>query len=321
MARRRVDRRQPGLARPALLVFAAACGAPPSPPPGALTLDDVIAADLLAGEWTWHHVESDGGTSRHEREHWRFTLTAERVVLAGRYTRDVDVRALDDVPFVCAQRPHYQLHADHEVTARIVRGGARIEEGAYQTRPSPCDPGLRHVTTYDAELHRDRLVLRWDGGEATLVRPRVTVDPVSGPRPTPPAPAGRWTWATTSWTRAGLIQREDEDWELATSADGVLAGTYLRTTTVRSADGAPLACAGASSYRYLDRYLVRGQRDDDGWRLEEVGAQAGEHPCLAATPTRTRDAATGAIEGDYLVLHWRGKRRQVLARSWVDRID
>ena len=301
----------------AIAAATAACAPPTPTPPGALTLPDLYAANALAGEWTWGHDELEDGTARTEVERWRFTATADRRVLDGNYQRRVEIRALDGVPFVCAQRPRYALHAEHTVVAHIVGGGARIEERGYEVTPSPCDPGLRQLTSYDAEIHRDRLILRWDGGEATLHRAvPATAAPAIVVAPPPAAPAGRWTWQLASWTRAGLVQIEDEDWELAMSPGGELAGTYVRATTVRSPDGAPLPCAGAPSYRYVDRYLIRGRRDPegDGWRLEEVGQAPGEHPCLAATPTRTRDDATAELEGEYLVLTWRGKRRQVLAR-------
>jgi hypothetical protein len=79
-----------------------------------------------------------------------------------------------------------------------------------------------------------------------------------------------------------------------------------------------MLCAGASHYGYADRYLLRGKRGEDGWRIDETAVFAGEHPCLADTPGRTLDAATASDDGDYLVLHWRGKRRQVLARPFAE---
>lgn len=290
------------------------CAPPPPPPPGAVTLDDVIAADLLAGEWEWQHEEREAGTVRREREFWTLSPSSDRRGLHGHYRREVVVRALDGVPFACSQRDTYQLRADHEVAVRIIRGEAIVEERGYRTAPSPCEPGLRQETVYLAKVRLDRLTLRWNGGESRLVRARPGAPPAvaefsdrSQPLP------GRWSWAMTSWTRAGLIQEESEVWELATRGDR-LTGTYVRTTAVRAPDGASMSCAQAPEFRYVDRYLLEGKRDQDKWRIEEVGYQAGSHPCLVATPSRSRDSATAAVEGDYLVLEWRGKRRQVLGR-------
>jgi hypothetical protein len=175
---------------------------------------------------------------------------------------------------------------------------------------------LRQLGTYLATLHGDELHLEWPDGDATLAR---ALDDAPEPPPPPIAepPAGRWTWRITSWTRAGMIRDEYEDWELAAGDDGMLGGTYVREVTERSPDGQPIPCAGAPVWSFVDRYLVRGrpmEDGDEGWRLEEIDVIPGTHPCLAATPTRAMDTATVTTEGEHVVLEWRGKRRQVLAR-------
>jgi len=291
----------------------AGCGPAEPLPPGALTLPDVIAARHLAGDWEWRHITVEDGTVRRERERWQFEPTADRTVLTGRYQRDVLVRALDGVPFTCNQQTRYAQRAEFAVRAQIVAGGARVAELSYIVAPSPCDPGLRTTTSYRATLHHDRLRLTWDGGDAELER--AEAEPVEAPpAPVAPPPSGRWTWSLRSYDRAGLVEDEHEEWELTAAPDGRIAGSYLRTVTVRDPEGAPVACAHGPGYRFVDRYLVRGAADGDGWRLDETAVSAGQHPCLAGTPRRTLDGARATAVGDYLVLEWRGRRRQVLTR-------
>lgn len=292
----------------------AACDPPPPPPPGAIPLDIVVDARRLAGAWEWIHVSVVDGALVREREHWRFAPGADARHLVGFYRRDVLARALDGVPFACNQRLRYRQRATLTVTAEVTGEGIRIIEGGYTAVPSPCDPGLRVLGEYLGDLDGDELHLRWDGGDVRLRR--VADTPFAEPPPLPAPPAGRWRWEMSSWTKTGLVRHEAEDWELAVGPDGTLGGTYLRTVTVRSPDGTPLPCAGARSYAFTDRYLVRGQRIDDGWRLRETAVAAGEHPCLADTPDRTLDGATATVDGDFLILSWRGKRRQVLVGAW-----
>ncbi|MBK9032744.1 MAG: hypothetical protein IPL61_15990 [Myxococcales bacterium] len=309
-------------ARAAALALAlTACAAPAADPPR-ITIDDAIATRSLAGTWTWALTTTADGTTRTERERWDLAITGDWLRLAGRYQRTVDVRAVDGVPFTCVQAPSYRLASTVDVTVAAAPGGAVIEEVGYQVEPSPCDRGLRRLARYQARLlDDDTLELRWADGVAHLQR---------ATPPTPPprlavaaAPAGPWRWTATSWTAGGLVQREDERWELALGDDGALAGWYVRTVEVRDPGGAIVPCAGAPGYRFVDRYLVRGHRrpaapdDDDagdGWRFDEVAVVAGAHPCLAASPTRAKDGAELVVIGDVVVLTWRGARRQVLRR-------
>lgn len=303
------------VARAVAVLALASCAAPP--PATGVTIADATMTRAMAGAWEWRLTTTSGGVRTDERERWELAPTTDWLTLAGRYQRTVEVTAVDGVPFPCLQRPRYALASTVAVTVTAAPGGAQIVETSYQAAPSPCDRGLRRLARYHAALDGEQLVVAWADGEATLTRAAPEV-----PAPPPPvatAPAGPWTWSTTSWTADGRVQREDEAWELSVGDDGALAGWYQRTVEVRDPRGDAIACAGGPGYRYVDRYLVRGARqldpDERGdWRFDEIAVAADPHPCLAANPTRATDGATVDVIGDALVLTWRGARRQVLTR-------
>jgi hypothetical protein len=289
------------------------CGPAPAPPPGGAPLVEVARAARLAGDWRWRHESTDDGVRRVEREHWllvRDGLTR----LRGSYLREVDVEVTTDdgLVFACNQRPRYQQVARFDVVGVVGPAGVELEEVGYQAVPSPCEPGLRRLARYRARLDRTgHLVLVGDASVARLWN--------GDGAPPPPLPAptstigGAWSWSMGSWTADGRVQREVERWQL--EVDGVLVrGGYTRVVTIVDPDGAIIPCAGADRYSFTDRYAIVGKVADDGWRLREDDVVAGDHPCLAGTPTRTIDEATAALDGEYLVLTWRGPRRQVLAR-------
>lgn len=323
--------------RRAALALATIAGCAAPEPATGIRIEDIATTRALAGTWSWRLDSGDAATTRRERETWTFAPTDDWLVVAGGYHRDVELIARDGVPFTCSQRPRYQLATDVTVRAHAAPGGAIVEEDGYRAAPSPCDPGLRMPARYQATIERGQLVLRWPGGVAHLDRVEPAGDDEAVPAPAPtaafaPAPSGPWAWSSTSWTKSGLVQREDERWELAAGPDGALAGWYQRTVTVADPAGAPIACAGAPRYTFVDRYLVRGRAlidrsagspapaespvDDDragDWRLAETAVAPGVHPCLTS-PRRMLDGATFDVVGDALVLTWRGRRRQVLWR-------
>ena len=239
----------------------------------------------------------------------------------GRYRRDVAVVALDGTSFLCNQQPAYLQSAVFDVRVQVADGELVVDELGYRTAPSPCEPGFRRLGSYRATLDRPRIHLAWDGGEQTLQR--VPDDSfAAGDLELTALPAelaarltGSWHWSLRSYDDQHQVHEEEEAWELAVADDGTAGGTYVREVTVRSGDGADLACAGAPSWRFTDRYTLRGKVVDGILDLEEVAVDAGTHPCLAATPERHLDTATGVSIGEHLVLTWRGKRKQVLHRQ------
>lgn len=301
----------------ALAALAApACGPPPTPAPGAAPLVEVARAARVAGDWRWRHESTDDGTRRVEREHWQLVRDG-LTRLRGSYLREVDVELLadDGLVFACNQRPRYRQVARFDVVGVVGPEGVELEETGYQAAPSPCEPGLRRLGRYRARVdHTGHLVLVGDTSVARLWNGDGATPP---PLPAPAATLdGAWTWSMASWTADGRVQREAERWQLA--LDGVdVTGSYTRVVTIVDPDGAVIPCAGADRYTFTDRYTVTGKATEDGWRLREDDVVADPHPCLAGMPTRTVDEATAELDGAYLVLTWRGPRRQVLARPDV----
>jgi hypothetical protein len=301
----------------AILIALAACQPPgagqpttrPAPPPQSFTLVDLV------GGWRWMLRTSEAGTTRIEDETWRFRPATTPTKLVGRYIRNVEVRSDDRVPFQCNQRPWYRQRAVFDVEVDIVPTGFAIRETEYHAEPTPCDHGFRKVGSYTAELAGGRADLRWPDGKQTLWRiddePRdLPADPWG-----PPKIEGSWRWDMTSYDDDGNVHDESEWWQITRRTETQLDLTYRRRVTVRSPDGKTLACAGAPSWTFDDAYILDGQREEEHWHFFERATEPGDHPCLRLTPRRALDEATAEQLGDYVVLEWRGKRRQVLYRA------
>ena len=301
----------------AALCRLAACTPPGAPPTRPAPAAQPYSLVDLVGDWRWVHQTDEQGTSRVEDERWRLEFAEGTPVhLAGRYLRTVDVRSLDRVPFQCDQRLAYRQRAIYDLTIEHTSDGFIGHETAYTTEPSPCDHGFRKTGDYRIEPHGNRLVLHFDGGTQTLWQ----VDDTAGELPDAPwpktfEPAGPWRWSSTAYDDDGNVRDETEWWEITRRSDDRLDATYRRRVTVRSPDGKPIACANAPSWTFDDAYVLEGSREDQYWHLHELAVEPGDHPCLRATPKRSLDEAIAEQIGDYLVLDWRGKRRQVLYRA------
>jgi hypothetical protein len=270
----------------------------------------------LVGTWRWVHRTEAGSTARVEEERWQ--LRADPAVptqLVGRYLRTVDVRSLDRVPFQCNQRLTYRQRALFDVVAEVKAGKLVVRETSYKAEPSPCDHGFRHVSEYELEPHGNRLVLRWDKGFQTLWQVDQTRGPlVDAPWPAAAEPTGPWRWQAVSYDDDGNVRDEAEWWEVSKRTDTRLDATYRRRVTVRHPEGKSITCANAPSWSFDDAYVLTGQKEEEHWHFYEVAVEPGDHPCLRTTPRRTTDEATAEQLGDFLVLEWRGKRRQILYR-------
>jgi hypothetical protein len=301
--------------RIAALALAVACGPAQRHTPNDPAHPDLRAPAALVGEWRWVQLVEDTGTRRTEDEHWQFVPQAGGVVV-GRYQREVTVQSTDGTPFVCNQALEYRQRAVFDVEVAPAAGGALIKETAYRVEPSPCDHGFRRLGEYTAAIGEQRVTLHWTDGEATLLR--------TGPPPkqlaTPawpgdhPSELGDWQWTATWLEPRGPRKTQTEAWSFANGPDGTLDATVTRTTTTTDPDGDPIACAGASEWTATERVVVEGHRDGDIVRLREVSAEATPHPCTKMSPNRILDDATMEQIGDFLVIEWRGDRRQVLSR-------
>jgi hypothetical protein len=310
----------------AILAGAVACRSPAAPhapttsPAARSPLDDhALELRHLVGSWRWMLKTDDADTSRVETETWQLAPSpTSPTQLVGRYVRDVEIRSINRVPFTCNQRPWYRQRAIYDVTLVEDAGELAIHETGYHTEPGPCDHGFRHMADYTGRLAGDRLVLRWTengGGEQTLWQTSDATAPLpDAPWPSTVELAGPWRWEASSFDATGNIQDEAEQWELSRRPDGRLDASYRRHVTVRSPDGTNLACANAPSWSFDDTYVLTGAAEEQHWRFVEVAVDPGDHPCLRATPKRNLDEATAEQLGDFLVLEWRGKRRQVLYR-------
>lgn len=302
----------------ALVIVWAACqppstttpGVPHAPPARMYTLAEII------GGWRWLLRTQEAGTTRVEDEQWRFRPGPTPTQLVGRYVRTVEVRSDDRVPFQCNQRPWYRQRAVYDVIVDITPTAFGIRETDYRAEPSPCDHGFRHTGDYGAELAGDRLTLRWAGGQQTLLQvdDRIAELP-EDPWPAPaPQPTGTWRWDATSYDDDGNLRDETEWWQVTRRTETKLDATYRRRVTVRSPDGKPIVCANAASWSYDDAFVLDGQKEEEHWHFYELASDPGDHPCLRTSPHRALDEATAEQIGDYLILEWRGKRRQILYR-------
>jgi len=295
-------------------ICVAACGPPstpsrPAPNPFQFTLTDLV------GGWSWMHRTTEAGTTRVESESWRFVRTASPSKLAGRYVRTVEVRSDDKLPFQCNQRPWYRQRAVFDLELELTAAGYTIKETAYRAEPSPCDHGFRKVGNYTAERAGDRLDLSWAGGKQTLIHVDSDARALpADPWLSAPALAGPWRWDAVSYDDDGNLRTEHEWWEITKKSETTIDGSYRRRVIVNSSDGKPIPCATATTWTFDDGYVLDGQREEEHWHFHELAAEPGDHPCLRATPKRNLDEATAEQLGDYLILEWRGKRRQILYR-------
>lgn len=295
-----------------------ACQPPASAPPHPAQPAQQISLLDLVGTWRWIYRTGEDTTSRVESEQWQLRSDpAAPGKLVGHYLRSVEVRSTDRVPFQCSQQLYYRQRALFDVVAEVRGTDFVVRETAYQAEPSPCDHGFRHMSEYRLEPRGNRLVLRWDTGLQTLWQVDASNPPplAAPPWSAAPDPTGPWRWQTTSFDDDGNVRDEAEWWEITRRTDSRLDATYRRRVVVRSPDGSTIACANAPSWTFDDAYVLSAEKEEEHWRFHELAVEPGDHPCLRATPKRALDEATAEQIGDFLVLEWRGKRRQILHRA------
>jgi hypothetical protein len=296
------------------VAIAAACG-PGQSRRGTDPRRDVRAAASLVGEWRWVQLVEDPGVRRTEDERWQFIPVKAGMVI-GRYQREVTVQSTDGTPFACNQALEYRPRAVFDVEVAATRDGVVVHETKYRVEPSPCDHGFRKLGEYVAIVGEQQVVLSWGGGQETLLRtgppPAALAEP-SWPGDAP-SELGAWAWSATWREPRGPVRTATEAWEIANGPEGTLDATVTRTIDTVDPDGEPIACAGADRWTATERVAIEGRREGDLVRLREVAVEATPHPCTQTSPNRVLDDATMQQIGDFLVLEWRGDRRQVLGR-------
>jgi hypothetical protein len=294
------------------LVLAALAGCPAAGKPPVNPDHDPRIAATIIGEWRWVQLVEEDGTRRTEDERWQLVPDGTGMGVRGRYVRDVTVQSTDGEPFACNQAQEYRQRAVFDV----VVAGRVIRETGYRTEPSPCDHGFRKLGEYTATVGEQRVVLAWDGGEATLLRtgppPAALAEPAwAGDRP---SPLGAWTWAATWQDPRGARRNAAEEWTIAKGPEDSLNISVVRTVESVDPDGEAIECAGADRWTVVERVAMEAHPEGEILRIRETAVETTPHPCRAMSPNRVLDDATVEQIGDYLVVEWRGKRRQVLRR-------
>ena len=333
--RRTPGARRTDIARPVLLCVgvalscsqAAPRGAPDEPVPAPAPARVPLTVGDIVGHWKWSLVSEEDGVRRVEVETWRFQVAeaadgaasgaAAGPHLVGSCERAVTFMSLDGMPFSCNQELSYRLQATYQIDGHIVGGDhALLAERDYQVTPSPCERGERRLATYQARLlPGGQLRMHWADGRQTLAR-------IQASEANPPAASGsagdtltgHWRWQSRN-QEGDEVRVESEAWELHEAVStGKLEGTVERMVTVFARHGTRYACSDDTFYRYRDRYTVRGSRQGADLTVSEVAVEPEKHPCLDYHE-RHLDAALGSVIGEYVVLTWRGGKRQVLHRQ------
>src|SRR5262249_16618545 len=88
------------------------------------------------------------------------------------------------------------------------------------------------------------------------------------------------------------LRDESEWWELTRRTEQRIDATYRRKVTVRSPDGAVIACAAAPSWSFDDAYVLDGQREEEHWHFYERPPDPPLHPRLHPPPPPLRPLTT-----------------------------
>jgi len=267
----------------------------------------------ITGAWRWSHLSDEKGVRRVELERWVLTR-GEGNQVNGHYDREVTFMSLDGVPFRCSQSLRYEL-----ATRFVLRGAShgdtlQLKERSYQVTSSPCDTGYRSLSSYQGTLRGNTLELRWKDGSQTLMRAHTNDPPLAPSTTTSPSTSGNWHWQNRRERAAGEeVRVESESWSLSENEAGSVGGSYQRTVTVFAKNGRAYRCNNSTHYQYTDTYKVHGSRTGNRVIITEVAAEPDTSPCVAHQK-RHLDAATGTLQGNFLVLEWRGRHRQILHR-------
>jgi hypothetical protein len=277
----------------------------------------------IAGDWVSlaHSSNQHGTESTIERSQWHFEFTHDNPNhILGQRHASVTVTAGPTLErFECNHRNSYDLLSTYTLEGNVddqAPSTVIVVETDYQTAPSPCERGLRHLTTY--RLGRQGPLLRLDfPGGVEILWPSAHAVTQSAPpwrQSDDDVLDGVWSDQTDSIDERGNVVHQTETWQFTLHDDHV-AGTVRRDATIRSSDQRMMSCAGGQQYSYHDVIELSGRRvEPNVFHVQELSIGQDDHPCITGGP-RALDEATMEIAGEYAVLQWRGKRRQVLKRD------
>lgn len=295
-------------------------------------------ATRAIGDWQSLSRSDQGNTKILEQEFWHIEQDPSVAeTLRGEYRRVVTFTNRDGALFACNQRPSYQQFTTYTVTGRLDQAPLTLRETGFTVEPSPCEHAFRRLTAYQVAIVGPTLGLQFADGNQTLwpsppaAGPNAPMASAADHQALPSTGAadqrrdtgrnndsldGTWRNQLTTMDERGDFRTEDEAWQFTETA-GQVWGSYRRDVTVRSSDGAPFPCAHAPIFRYHDviEFTAHQHPETQTYDLREIAIAADNAPCLAAMPGRALDQATFEKRGNYIVLEWRGKRRQVLFRE------
>jgi hypothetical protein len=311
-----------GLLNAAWLLFAAACAAPT-----ASQFSEELQANVVIGIWQSEHRGrgDDNKTEIVEKEQWQLQIDpADHNRLFGEAIRIVTVTSSDGMPFRCNGLPSYELRSIYHLRGQRTALPVVLDETLVRTVPSPCEHGFRQTTAYSLDVQDQTLDVTFADGSQQMQRVQ-SGWPVAEPPPLDLR--GRWISTEVAIDEASHRRTAVEHWQISwlpTAIDmkkAPIGATYQRWVTITSGSNELITCANAAAFSYQEKSVAEGtliKNADDAliFSIRELDVSRSAHPCLDPTfsPIQPLNEATFELRGDYLVVEWRGKRRQVLHR-------
>jgi hypothetical protein len=307
------------------LALVAACAPRAHVKPDARPATSPLAQDA-SGVWDWsYYSQDDQKNERFEREEWHLRQRGGHI--EGYYDRVVDMRSTDDRLFRCNQKASFMKYTRVHVAGEIAGNRVQLREVGFQTKPGPCDDGLRNLVRYSGVVAGGNLALRWgpSAGQTLVKRvdhtPRQALFESTGasaqdmvtPASQGDAPrlGGVWEWQLRSIDAEGDERVEREEWHLEEGEEGI-RGYYDRTVK-RLRGAGSFTCNGEPAFETATRYTVIGQRHGDQILLTEIDYAA--QPTSCDNAKRRLDMYRGKLSGDdALILSW-GPGNQLLRRK------
>jgi hypothetical protein len=307
----------------AWLLLAAACG-----PPAASQFSEELQANVVIGIGQSEHHErtDDNKTDIVEKEQWQLQIDPnDSNRLLGEAIRIITISNVDGIPFRCNGRSRYELRSIYQLRGDRTALPVMLDERLIRTEPSPCEHGFRQTTSYALDVQDQTLDVTFADGSQQMQRVQ-SGWPVAEPPPLDLR--GRWISTEVTIDEASHRRIAVEHWQISwlpTAIDmkkASMGATYQRWVTNARGSNELITCANAAAFSYQENAvaegtLVKNADDELLFSMRELAISRSAHPCLDPTfsPIQPLNEATFELRGDYLVVEWRGKRRQVLHRE------